>query len=53
MSVEKIFNNGQNKEIILAQFHTFVEIDYEIIFTVILLLFADHSRRVVASYKRM
>ena len=32
--------------------HTFVEIDHEIISTVILLPSADHSRRVVVSYKR-
>ena len=34
---------------ILARSHTFVEIDHEIITTVILL---NHSRRVVVSYKR-
>ena len=32
--------------------HTFVEIDHEIISTVILLLPLIHSRRVVVSYKR-
>ena len=32
--------------------HTFVEIDHEIISTVILLLLLNHSRRVVVSYKR-
>ena len=32
--------------------HTFVEIDHEIISTVILLPSADNSRRVVVSYKR-
>ena len=32
--------------------HTFVEIDHEIISTVILLLPLNHSRRVVVSYKR-
>ena len=32
--------------------HTFVEIDYEIISTVILLPSADHSRRIVVSYKQ-
>ena len=40
---------------IRARSHTFVEIDHEIISTVILLPSADsliHSRRVVASYKR-
>ena len=31
--------------------HTFMEIDHEIISTVILLSSADHSRRVVVSYK--
>ena len=35
-----------------ARSHTFVEIDHEIIFTVILLPSPDHSRRVVVSYKR-
>ena len=34
-----------------AQYHTFVEIDHEIISKAILLPFAD-SRRVVISYKR-
>ena len=38
--------------LILVRSHTFVEIDYEIISTVILLPSADHSRRVVVSYKR-
>ena len=38
--------------LILARSHTFVEIDYEIISTVILLLPLYHSRRVVISYKR-
>ena len=37
---------------ILARYHTFVEIDYEIISTVILLLPLIYSRRVVVSYKR-
>ena len=32
--------------------YTFVEIDHEMISTVILLPSADHSRRVVVSYKR-
>ena len=36
--------------LILAQYHTFVEIDHEIISMAILLASAD-SRRVVASYK--
>ena len=35
-----------------ARSHTFVEIDHEIISPVILLPSADHSRRVVVSYKR-
>ena len=35
-----------------APSHTFMEIDHEIISTVILLPSADHSRRVVVSYKR-
>ena len=35
-----------------ARYHTFVEIDYEIISTVILLLPLIYSRRVVVSYKR-
>ena len=35
-----------------ARSHTFVEIDREIISTVILLPSADYSRRVVVSYKR-
>ena len=35
-----------------AQYHTFVEIDHEIISTVILLLPLIYSRRVVVSYKR-
>ena len=35
-----------------ARSHTFVEIDHEIISTVILLPSADHSRRVVVRYKR-
>ena len=35
-----------------AQSHTFVEIDHEIISTVILPLPLNHSRRVVVSYKR-
>ena len=39
--VEKIFNYGQNKEKILVQFQTFVEIDHEIIPKVILLLLAE------------
>ena len=34
-----------------ARSHTFVEIDYEIISTVILLSL-NHSRRIVVSYKR-
>ena len=38
--------------LILAQSHTFVEIDYGIISTVILLLPLFHSRRIVVSYKR-
>ena len=37
---------------ILARYHTFVEIDHEIISTVILLLPLIYSRRVVVSYKR-
>ena len=40
------------KSSIPARYHTFVEIDHEIISTVILLPSADHSRRVVVSYKR-
>ena len=36
---------------ILAQSHTFVEIDNEIISTVILIPSAESSRRVVVSYK--
>ena len=35
-----------------ARSHTFVEIDHEIISTVILLPSLNHSRRVVVSYKR-
>ena len=35
-----------------ARYHTFVEIDHEIISTVILLPSTDHSSRVVVSYKR-
>ena len=35
-----------------ARYHTFVEIDHEIISTAILLPSADLSRRVVVSYKR-
>ena len=35
-----------------ARSHTFLEIDHEIISTVILLASADLSRRVVVSYKR-
>ena len=35
-----------------VQYHTFVEIDHEIISTVILLLPLIYSRRVVVSYKR-
>ena len=35
-----------------AQYHTFMEIDHEIISTVILLLPLIYSRRVVVSYKR-
>ena len=35
-----------------ARSHTFVEIDHEIISTVILLLPLIHSRRVVVSYRR-
>ena len=35
-----------------ARYHTFVEIDHEMISTVILLLPLIHSRRVVVSYKR-
>ena len=38
--------------LIPARSHTFVEIDHEIISTVIPLPSADHSRRVVVSYKR-
>ena len=37
---------------ILIGSHTFVEIDHEMISTVILLLRLNHSRRVVVSYKR-
>ena len=36
-----------------ARYHTFVEIDHEIISTVILLLPLIYSRRVVVSYKRV
>ena len=35
-----------------ARYHTFVEIDHEIISTVILLLPLIYSRRVVVSYER-
>ena len=35
-----------------ARYHTFVEIDHEIISTVILLLPLIYSRRVVVGYKR-
>ena len=35
-----------------VRYHTFVEIDNEMIYTVILLLPLIHSRRVVVSYKR-
>ena len=35
-----------------TRYHTFVEIDHEIISTVILLLLLIYSRRVVVSYKR-
>ena len=35
-----------------VRYHTFVEIDHEMISTVILLLRLIHSRRVVVSYKR-
>ena len=35
-----------------ARYHTFVEIDHEIISTIILLLPLIYSRRVVVSYKR-
>ena len=42
MRVKKIFNYGQNKEKILVQFHTFVEIDH---FTVILLLLAESFKK--------
>ena len=35
-----------------ARYHTFVEIDHEIISTVILLLPLIYSRKVVVSYKR-
>ena len=35
-----------------ARYHTFVEIDHEIISTVVLLLPLIYSRRVVVSYKR-
>ena len=45
MRVEKIFNFGQNNEKIVAQFHTFVEIDREIIYTVILLSFAESFKK--------
>ena len=38
--------------LIPARSHTFVEIDHEIISTVILLPSADSSRRAVVSYKR-
>ena len=38
--------------LIPARYHTFVEIDHEIISTVILLLPLIYSRRVVVSYKR-
>ena len=37
---------------ISARSHTFVEIDHEIIFTVISSLLLNHSRRVVVSYKQ-
>ena len=38
--------------LMLAKSHTFVEIDHEIISTAILIPSAEHSRRVVVSYKR-
>ena len=38
--------------LIRARSHTFVEIDHEIISTVILFPSANHSRKVVVSYKR-
>ena len=41
-----------DESLIPARSHTFVEIDHEIISTVILLLPLIHSRRVVVSYKR-
>ena len=40
------------KSLIPARSHTFVEIDHEIISKVIFLPSADHSRKVVVSYKR-
>ena len=42
----------QGSSLIPVRSHTFVEIDHEIISTVILLLPPNHSRRVVVSYKR-
>ena len=41
-----------NASLILAQSHTFEEIDHEIISTVVLIPPLNQSRRVVVSYKR-
>ena len=38
--------------LILTRSHTFVEIDHEMISTVILSLLLNHSRRIVLSHKR-
>ena len=43
MRVEKLFNYGLKK--VLAQFHNFVEIDHEIIYTVIPLPFAESFKK--------
>ena len=45
MRAEKIFNYGQNKEIILAQFHTFVEIDHEIFLQSFSSFFAESFKK--------
>ena len=48
MSVEKIFNYGQNREKPLAQFHIFVEVFLPSFSSLSL----NHQRKVVACYKQ-
>ena len=51
-TVECLIADPGVASLIPARFHTFVEIDHEIISTVISSLPLNHLRRVVVSYKR-